>query len=158
MGDRANIFVVDQAPDSTGLVRGIYLYTHWMGCEFPEMLREALDQRPARDRWRDPAYLLRILVHDLFEEDRGGSTGSGISTFRIESQYPTIVLDTHNERVGFAAQGQEYSVHNWVHMKSFDEYVRQDLDSDYPEDLDAHWSEDMRPDMVITAHHEKEPE
>lgn len=135
MGDRANIFVVDQPADRTGLVHGIYLYTHWQGSDFPEMLRTALNSRLARDRWDDPPYLLRILVHDLFEQDRGSETGSGISTFRTPVQYPTIVLDTWNQHVGFAPEGEESSIHNWTGMETFDYYTQRDH-ADYPEGLD----------------------
>jgi hypothetical protein len=42
MGDRANIYLVDNRDAG----RGIYLYTHWNGYEWPEKLRQALAAGP----------------------------------------------------------------------------------------------------------------
>lgn len=125
MGDRANIYVVDEAPDRTGLARGFYLYSHWGGTELPERLRVALGSSSARLRWFDSPYLVRILVHALFENDRGGDTGSGISTYRTDNEHQIIVLDTVGEVVAFAKPGYEVHADLWYAKQTFKEYVDQ---------------------------------
>ena len=122
MGDRANVFMVDQKPDSTGLVHGIYLYTHWNGYRWPEMLREALDSPVARGRWEDEQYLARIIVDQLFADLRDRETGGGISTVRGDNSYDIIVLDMLNQRVAFARQGEESQVDNWFEPQSYAQF------------------------------------
>ena len=131
MGDRANIYVVDEKPDSTGLTRGIYLYTHYYGSSWPENLRKALCTGPARNRWDDSQYLVRILVAHLFEDLGLGETGGGISTLRGDNEYPITILDTVNKRVAFAEEGQEGEVDNWMHVMSFQDFCDQ-VEAQYP--------------------------
>jgi len=124
MGDRANVYVVDQTISGTE-VRGIFLYTHWRGYELPEHLRRALDSGTARARWGDSAYLTRILIHDLFENDRGGDTGSGVSTTLCHGEYEAIVVDALNGVVAFASENDVQFPARWHDALTFAEYCDQ---------------------------------
>ena len=131
MGDRANVFMVDRKPDSTGLVTGIYLYTHWDGYQWPEMLRKALSEPLALRRWNDEQYLARIVVDQMFRDLRDCETGGGIGTLRCDNEYPIIVLDLLNRQVSFAAEGEEGEVHKWYGTQSYTDFCAQD-EADYP--------------------------
>lgn len=126
MGDRANIFVVDNDP-----TRGIYLYTHWNGHRWPEALRKALDSPQARDRWDDPAYLTRIVATQVFADLGASSTGGGISTWMCDSNRPVIVLDVVKGTVAFANHPHEHQRQDWYDQMSFDEFTAQEK-ADYP--------------------------
>lgn len=97
MGDRANVYM--KQSETTG----VYLYTHWGGDELPETVREAIASPQGRGRWRDDAYLARIIFcrmvgpRDLMEE-----TGFGISAHICDNEHPIIVVDCKNLRVGYA--------------------------------------------------------
>lgn len=124
MGDRANIFVVDQTVSDTE-VRGVYLYTHWRGYELPEYLRSVLNDLVTRRRWDDAPYLTRILIHGLFEKDRGGDTGSGVSTTLCRGEYEAIVVDALNGVVAFASEEGVTDPRNWHDALSFEDYCDQ---------------------------------
>lgn len=118
MGDRANIYLVDDNPE-----HGIYLYTHWNGYEWPEMLRQALDK--GRGRWGDQPYLSRILCRELFatyDQDTGG----GISTFITDNQYLITVVDLTESTISWADEGKETDRAEWRHTVPFAEYVTQE--------------------------------
>lgn len=103
MGDRANIYVID----TEDLTRGIYLYTHYSGYEYPQMLATALEH--GKSRWSDSQYLTRIVASSVFSDLHGSTTGAGISTTMGDNSYPIIVLDQVNQRVYFTEEGQESS-------------------------------------------------
>lgn len=132
MGDRANIFVIDSTPHA-GEAHGIYLYTHWNGASWPEMLRETLTMGGARSRWDDAPYLTRMLASYLFSDLGLGSTGGGISTYICDNEHEIIVLDIPSKRVAFAAEGTERNWQRWYDSMSFDEYCDQ-VEAMYPED------------------------
>lgn len=136
MGDRANIYVVDQpkaAPDDTETT-GIYLYTHWNGSEWPQMLRAALSLPTARRRWSDEPYLLRILTDQLFKDLRDGETGGGIGTMIGDNEYPITVLDMVAQTVSFAAPGTEEDRGNWQHTVSYQQFIQMAATT-YPMDV-----------------------
>jgi hypothetical protein len=97
VGDRANIKIIegDEAP--------IYLYIHWKGHEYPEMLRLAL--AAGRGRWGDPAYLNRIIAREVFA-DLTGETGGGIATYICDNEHPLIVVDHVEQTVRLEAAGR----------------------------------------------------
>jgi hypothetical protein len=128
MGDRANIYVVDD----TDTTHGIYLYTHWRGHEWPEALRKALDTPVARDRWNDPQYLTRIIVTELFRDLDGSSTGGGISTWIGDNSYPVVCLDVATGCVGFAPEGNEKDSSKWRDVHNFSVFV-ENGPAQYPE-------------------------
>ena len=84
MGDRSNIVV----QESNG--NRIYLYGHWMGTDSIRIVGDVLSRR---DRWNDESYLTRMLFEKMIENDRGSSTGFGISTYMCDNEYPIIVLE-----------------------------------------------------------------
>jgi len=135
MGDRANVFVVDRTPeeDVPGETSGIYLYTHWNGYQWPEMLRIALDLDIARRRWADPSYLIRIVAMSLFEDCAGGERGGGIGTTMDDNEHPIIILDIPNQTVAFALQGHERNRSRWACATSFEEFCSK-IEGDYPAD------------------------
>lgn len=122
MGDRANVFVVDQRPDSLNLVHGIYLYTHWDGYRWPEALRKALDSPAARNRWDDDQYLIRIVIDQMFADLRDRETGGGIGTRMCDNEHEIIVLDTVHQQVGYAAAGTETDPAAWEEVRSYAQF------------------------------------
>lgn len=132
MGDRANIFVIDQ----TASTCGIYLYTHSSGAEWPEALRLALNEDAARRRWDDPSYLTRILVAHLYADLGLSEGGGGIGTEHYSANHHTIVLDIPNRVVAFAPDGAETDPENWTNPMSFAEFCDQ-IEATYPNVLRA---------------------
>lgn len=116
MGDRANVYVVDEKPE-----HGIYFYTHWSGEDWPERLRSALAS--ARNRWDDPQYATRILASVMFADIHGEETGGGISTFLGDNSYPILVVDFTDGTVHLAKAGSERDKSKWEQVATFDEYV-----------------------------------
>lgn len=96
MGDRANIYVKEDAE------RGVYLYTHWAGTDLPRTLQTALDR--GRERWGDTPYLARIVFCEMVDRVEKDLTGYGISTVLCDNEYPIIVLDDTNRRLGLAPE------------------------------------------------------
>lgn len=137
MGDRANIFVVDKAPaaaDNTEL-HGIYLYTHWKGYHWPELLRQALATPDARRRWSDAPYLVRIVARELFASATT-DTGYGISTVLTDNEYPITILDVRDwqrPHVAWAMlAGTETDPDQWVSRMTLEDFVDQ-VEAVYPE-------------------------
>lgn len=125
MGDRANIYVVDRRPaaaDDTETT-GIYLYTHWNGSNWPELLREALRSDAARRRWSDEPYLLRIISDQLFKDIRDSETGGGISTMIGDNEYPITILDMVNRTVSWAPEGSETDRNAWRNTIGYGDFV-----------------------------------
>lgn len=117
MGDRANIYLIDN-DDTTD---GIYLYTHWNGYEWPERLRQALEF--GRDRWSDPTYLARIITSKVFAELENSTTGGGLSTMLTDNEYDIIVVNLLTQRVAFAPPGKEGDPGTWSNVQTFEEFV-----------------------------------
>lgn len=128
MGDRANVYVVDEKPE-----HGIYLYTHWSGSEWPERLRQALVA--ARNRWDDSQYAVRVLTSKMFDDIRDQDTGGGVSTFLGDNSYPILVADFRDQSVHLAKAGSETNPSAWQAVGSFEKYVG--LSKAVWEDLDG---------------------
>lgn len=120
MGDRANIFLVDQRRDD--LVHGIYLYTHWNGYRWPEALRDGLEE--ARSRWGDEPYSARIIIQKVFADIDGSATGGGVSTFLCDNAYPILVCDLVNLTVSYAKEGDEDDPLRWYGTTSFADFCK----------------------------------
>lgn len=133
MGNRGNIFVVQDTKQlmSDGGVCGIYLYTHWHGDRWPDLLRLALDRPTARNRWGDPSFLTRILVNELYDDLGKSETGGGISAQLEDTDHDIIVLECDAERVHFAEPGDERFESRWYGTQTFDEFTAQ-ITADYP--------------------------
>jgi hypothetical protein len=131
MGDRANIMMV--MPKGYGPKAqngGVYLYTHWAGHDFPEMLREALDF--GRGRWNDDQYLARIITSRVFRDLVDDTTGGGIGLTIGDNEVgrPVLVVNLINNTVSFAAEGDEGHPSRRYGQMTFEEYVAQ---------TEAHW-------------------
>lgn len=127
MGNRANIMLV--LPKSYGPKAqngGVYLYTHWAGHDFPEMLREALDF--GRGRWNDDQYLARIITSRVFRNLVDDTTGGGIGLTIGDNEVgrPVLVVNLINNTVSFAAPGDEGHPARRYATMTFEEYVGQD--------------------------------
>lgn len=149
MGDRANIFVIDQ-PLSDNPVNGIYLYTHWEGYVWPEILRLALHHTDARGRWNDDSYLTRIVIREVFES-LTGATGGGVSTYLTDNEHEIIVLNIPGQFVAFASPGEETDPGKWYGALSFSEYCDQ-VEALYPERQETvgdHYASDVIDAEVI---------
>lgn len=110
MGNRANVFFVDDETESQGLV-GIYLYSHWMGLDLQRAVLEVLQGPVARRRWGDPSYLHRIIIHNLLADhgDASSDTGFGLSTFLTDNSYPILVIEADKQEVRLMTEGDERS-------------------------------------------------
>lgn len=100
MGDRANVFVMEEAPS-----KGVYLYTHWDGDSLPSIVQAALQR--AKDRWNDSPYLARVIFCEMVQKDVIGTTGYGISARIGDNSHPVIVIDMGTGSVGFAREPQD---------------------------------------------------
>ena len=113
MGDRANVYSVDQS-DRT---KGVYLYTHWCGEELPFIVQGALLRR---QRWSDGSYLNRIIFSEMIKDSVTDETGYGIGANMGDNGRPIIVVDVANQTIGFAEEGKEPETYDsW----SFEHYA-----------------------------------
>lgn len=74
----------------------LYVYTHWCGWDFPQMVREAIEK--AAPRLGDESYWVRIVVDQLTKSSRDEETGFGLLlTPNAEDSYnhnqPSIIID-----------------------------------------------------------------
>lgn len=111
MGDRANVYLVDQIDRDEDTATGIYVYTHWSGYEWPDRLRAALEV--GKGRWGDDQYLNRIVIRELFAT-LNGETGGGLSTRLGDNEHPIIVVN-HD--------GREVTPSKWAEGISFADYI-----------------------------------
>lgn len=92
MGDRANVKVVETGGGE------LYFYTHWTGYNLQTTLAKALDR--GRDRWDDESYLSRIIFSEMIKDtDLDENVGYGISTYKTDSNYDDLVVDTARQLV-----------------------------------------------------------
>jgi hypothetical protein len=94
MGDRANTVVLDTFTDEA-----VFLYGHWSGSDLPETVRKALDSTAGRSRWKDSAYLARIVFDAMSAGEQGAETGFGIATRPPDNEYDFIVLSCKDQLV-----------------------------------------------------------
>jgi len=89
MGDRA-VIVIEK--DNSGLFpHEIYFYTHWRGSEIKEILQDALKR--GKERWDDGSYLARIIFCSLIGDKKDTTTGFGISTAIVDSEYRLLCVN-----------------------------------------------------------------
>lgn len=121
MGDRANIFFVDDQEGTEG--RGVYMYTHWSGAALPEIVQRGLAR--GKPRWSDAQYLGRILFCELVADDVEGETGFGLSTRLGDNEHAIIRVDAKRTRVSFHLPGRERDLgDDGLAAWTFGEYVR----------------------------------
>ncbi len=114
MGDRANVVVRNGADDP-----GVWLYTHWNGSELPEMLAAALSRH---QRWKDAAYLARIIFCQMIKGQESEETGFGISTKACDGEDRILLVDTDSETVSKARlhpNGTDFIVEKTWTFKQF---------------------------------------
>lgn len=122
MGDRGNIFFVDDARGDEWT--GIYMYTHWSGVELPSIVKAALER--GRDRWGDSQYLGRILFCELVKDAPMDTTGFGLSTQIGDNEHLIVRVNDAEQRVSFHQPGSErLAKSRGVAIWSYDEYVEQ---------------------------------
>lgn len=103
MGDRGNIFVVDENASTEEKLSGTYFYTHWSGWELPATLASALKR--GESRWGDQAYLARIIFCEMVKGEEDDVTGYGISASLGDNSYPILVV--HQSWVNVVEEGTE---------------------------------------------------
>jgi hypothetical protein len=111
MGDRGNI-AIKQNDDTC-----IYLYTHWRGSSVCGILAKALDSEKGRNRWRDRAYLTRIIFDTLTEGYQNEETGFGIDTEPCDNQHDIPVVTVPQCGQGFAYvtyRGMQYPFESFI--------------------------------------------
>jgi len=98
MGDRSNI-VVKRGKDK------VYLYGHWMGTDYINILATALNR--AKDRWDDNAYIARVIFCDMVRGSLDTTTGYGISSTLCDNEHPLLVLNCKDQRVNLETEKGE---------------------------------------------------
>lgn len=117
MGDRANIYVIDD-----NVEHGIYLYSHWGGKEWTTTdLAAALIK--ARPRWDDPSYCTRILISNLYMGMHDSETGGGIGTQIGDNEHRLAVVNIPAQVVSYADAGDEKIPTLWKDTMRFDDFV-----------------------------------
>ncbi len=90
MGDRSNI-VIQETTYGTRTGGRVWLYGHWMGERALTVVQSVIE---SGERLTDESYLARIVFEAMVPDDqRGDTTGYGISTRITDNEYPIIVLD-----------------------------------------------------------------
>ena len=107
MGDRANVFVVEESEKPEV---GVYLYTHWSGTELPSTLQDALAR--GKGRWSDGSYLARIIFSEMIKGEVMEETGYGISPYPQDGENRILTVYVDKQVVSFGGK-------NW----SFQEYI-----------------------------------
>ena len=113
MGDRGNI-VVD----------GVWMYTHWDGCNIKDILKKALIR--GKDRWDDSQYLARIIFCELVPaEEWQELTHYGLSISIGDNDHSILVVDTDKQQVMEHEEGTKEQKHlgDLLHTWSFEEFV-----------------------------------
>lgn len=91
MGDRANIKIKEDQGNNS-----IYVYTHWYGHEWPEMLQAAL--KAGEGRWNDSQYLQRFIITELCKK-ANDPTGFGVTTWRGDNEHDIMEVDMKEKKV-----------------------------------------------------------
>ena len=111
MGDRANVFVVED--EGNNKEEGVYLYTHWGGSELPKTVARALDR--GRERWGDTPYLTRIIFSEMIKREVEGLTGYGISTKQIYGDDDRIItIYPERKELYILSSGRYYSFEEFI--------------------------------------------
>lgn len=129
MGDRGNIFFVDQRDEDEGTCEGIYMYAHWAGYDLPQILQDGLKR--GENRWDDPQYLPRILFCEMVKDDIEGERGYGLSTVLCDNEHAILRVDPYRQRIDFVRAGTEknrYPYKDADYGWTFEEYVNADID------------------------------
>lgn len=116
MGDRGNIVIRNKEND-----KHIFLYTHRSGYRMPERLHEALEK--GKDRWDDAPYLSRIIFQALLNGDTS-ATGVGLTTYLTDNEYPLLVVDIEENKVGWCDEKTNISTAKL--QCSFKEFMKLD--------------------------------
>lgn len=105
MGERGNILVINEEKE-------IYLYTHWAGYKIKNILQAALKR--GSDRWKDGSYITRIIFSEMIQKDIMGTTGFGISPYRIGDNYDMVTFNIDNQTIKFENDTKEYTIKEFL--------------------------------------------
>jgi hypothetical protein len=94
MGDRANVFVVEDGGSNPPV--GVYLYSHCDGTELPRTLQAALRRKL---RWDDGQYLARIIFCEMIRGHEAGDLHFGISARVYDGADRVIYVEPGKQRV-----------------------------------------------------------
>lgn len=118
MGDRVNIKIKEENGNN------IYVYSHWDGLRFFEMLKDALEL--SKDRWDDPSYFQRVLITELCKKAEG-LTGYGVSSERQDNEHDVMEVDVEEQKVRLLS-GEGWFDDEWrpevLNEWTFEEYIK----------------------------------
>lgn len=115
MGDRANIFILEQYPQPNQPEQGVYLYTHWGGTELATVVHRCLSRR---ERWDDSAYLARLMFREMGAGGEG-ETGYGIAARICDNSHLIIRLDCNEQNISLQTESGE-GLETWT----FENFVK----------------------------------
>jgi hypothetical protein len=116
MGDRANVYVVEESEKPE---MGVYLYTHWSGTELPLTLQVAL--RRGESRWSDGAYLTRIIFSEMIKDEVMSETGYGISPYPQDGETRVLKVVVDKQEVSFSEK--KWSFNEYIELGNLAEEV-----------------------------------
>lgn len=122
MGDRANVVIISDNGNDC-----VVLYSHWGGAGLAQLAHQAMSTPEARARWRDAAYLRRIVFQYILDTEGFSETGWGISTHLCDNEHPILVIDVDTQRVAFQGEGHYKEPLDESEGLSFEEFVTFDL-------------------------------
>ncbi len=125
MGDRGNVFVIEEDTPKGEAPVGVYLYSHWGGTELPEVVQAVLKRK---QRWDDHSYLARMIFCAIVKGHEDGETGFGISCRRGDNEHDILVVDPDKQRVGIAPEGHEpFYTKSWT----FEEFCALNVEKEF---------------------------
>ena len=110
MGDRGNIVIRDRGD--------VFFYTHWRGSEMKDIVRGALSRHW---RWKDGAYLARIVFCELVTGLEHEEHGFGISTYICDNSHPLLIVDVDRQEV-YEREPSDLSAAGGINNLSFEEF------------------------------------
>lgn len=105
MGERGNILVINEEKE-------IFLYTHWYGYKIKQILQAALKR--GYDRWKDGSYITRIIFSEMIQKDLMGTTGYGISPYRISDNYEMVIFNVDDQSIKFENDDKIYTIQEFL--------------------------------------------
>ena len=108
MGDRGNIYFVDNKFDDDTVYKGMYLYTQYAGGDLWRICKDGLIR--GENRWGDSQYLARILFCEMVRGIELETTGAGLGTEMGDNGHQIIRVNDLDQTVSFHQPGNERNV------------------------------------------------
>ena len=121
MGDRGNVVVGTEDGE-------VFLYSHWRGSDLVNIVKKSLKTDRARRRWRNAAYLARILFQDMVGDD-DTEFGYGISPLPPYTG-TEVYVDVTNQLIttlGFSSNDRTCTFEEFVEDAGFKSSAIQEI-------------------------------